>query len=60
MVISMGTVKLEHNKTDSGLHYQYNHNVNNSLYIVLQMKVFQRQRMVEDTESLLLFVLFFS
>lgn len=30
-------------KTDSGLLYQYNHHVNNNLYIVLQMKVLQRQ-----------------
>lgn len=37
-------------KTDSGL-YQYNHNVNNTLYVMLQMKVFQRQQRVEDIRA---------
>lgn len=39
-------------KTDSGLLYQYSQSVNNDLYIVLQMKVFQRQEVVEDTRAM--------
>lgn len=39
----MGTVSQNTTKTESGLLYQHNRNVNSNLYIMLQMKVFQRQ-----------------
>ena len=40
-----GHCKSEQNttKTESGLLYHHNRNVNSNLYIMLQMKVFQRR-----------------
>ena len=49
--IPVGTVSQNTTKTESGLLYQHNRNVNSNLYIMLQMKVFQRQWMVEDTRA---------
>lgn len=57
MAIPMGTVSQNTTKTESGLLYQRNRNVNSNLYIMLQMKVFQRRGMVEDTEPLVVCLL---
>lgn len=55
--IPMGTVSQNTTKTESGRLYQHNRNVNSNLYIMLQMKVFQRRWMVEDTEPLVVCLL---
>ena len=57
MDIPVGTVSQNTRKTESGLLYQRNRNVNSNLYIMLQMKVFQRRWMVEDTEPLVVCLL---
>lgn len=52
-----GHCKSEHSKNWIWSLYQRNRNVNSNLYIMLQMKVFQRRGMVEDTEPLVVCLL---